>query len=163
MLINIEINCENLDWYKFLPDVELILNEACKKVFDRIKFKKSVQSVLVSVLLTDNDAIQELNKNYRNIAEATNVLSFPEEELFVGEYEDIEDGAMLGDLAFALEIIKDEALEQKKSLQNHFTHLAVHGILHLLGYDHIDDNEAEEMESLEISILEFMGIENPYL
>ncbi len=163
MQINIEINCENEDWNKSLPDVELILNTTCEKVFEQIMFKKSAQNIEVSVLLTDNNTIQELNKNYRNIDKPTNVLSYPAEELVAGEFDDIQDGTMIGDLAFALEIIKDEAEEQAKSLKNHFTHLIAHGVLHLLGYDHIDDDAAEEMEAIEISILASMGINNPYL
>lgn len=163
MQINIEINCENEDWHKLLPEAELILNDACEKVLEQIGLAKSLHHVEVSVLLTDNNAIQELNKSYRNIDKPTNVLSFPAEELIAGEYDDIEDGSMLGDLAFSLEIIQDEAKEQEKSLKNHFTHLVVHGLLHLLGYDHIDVEEAEEMEAIEISILVSMSINNPYI
>lgn len=105
----------------------------------------------VSVVLASNDFIQNLNKQYRNKDKPTNVLSFPQD-----------DPRHLGDIILALQTIQTEAEAQKKSFENHFIHLVVHGFLHLLGYDHETDEEAREMEGLEIEILRHLSIENPY-
>ncbi len=104
----------------------------------------------VSIVLSNDEFVRELNKDYRGKDSPTNVLSFPNEP------------PMLGDIVLAIETIENEAIAQKKSFEHHFTHLLVHGCLHLLGYDHLEDAEAEEMESLEIQILSMMGIKNPY-
>jgi probable rRNA maturation factor len=114
----------------------------------------------VSVNLSDDKGVQELNRDYRGKDKPTNVLSFeqydPDMPSLPGE------AIMLGDIVLAYETIEREAKEQEKSFADHFTHLLVHGTLHLLGYDHIDDEEAEEMEALEIKILAGFHIENPY-
>lgn len=114
----------------------------------------------LSVVLCDDDFIRTLNREYRGKDKPTNVLSFPQIEFREGE--GFGDPVPFGDLILAYETIIREAEEQKKSFSSHFTHLIIHGTLHLLGYDHETEGEAEEMESLEIAILEQMGIENPY-
>lgn len=106
----------------------------------------------VSILLTNDTRIQELNRDFRDKDKPTNVLSFPSEE------EDF-----LGDIAISFNTLEKEAEEQDKEFTHHFIHMLIHGTLHLLGYDHITDEEAEEMESLEIKILDDMGIKNPYI
>lgn len=111
----------------------------------------------VTFALMNDSEIKNLNKQFREKDKATNVLSFPD-----GEVDD--NGRLyLGDIAIAFETLKREAGEQSISFENHLSHLAVHGLLHLYGYDHETDEEAEEMESLEIEILEDMGIKNPYI
>ena len=105
----------------------------------------------VSVLLTGDKAIRVLNRDFRGKDKATNVLSFPMEEK-----------GFLGDIAVAFETTKREAKAMDVSFRDHFTHVLVHGTLHLEGHDHIDDDEAERMEKREISILKGFGIENPY-
>ncbi len=105
----------------------------------------------ISIVLTNDKTIQSLNNNYRGKDKATNVLSFPQN-----------DERMLGDVIMAFETIQREATEQKKTFPNHYTHMLIHGTLHLLGFDHETQEEAEEMESLEISLLESLGIKNPY-
>jgi probable rRNA maturation factor len=104
----------------------------------------------VSVVLADDDFVQNLNREYRGQDKPTNVLSFPQ------------DPPMLGDIVLAYETVAREAAEQDKSFDQHLTHLLVHGLLHLLGFDHEVDDEAEEMEALEVQILKDMGIKNPY-
>lgn len=99
----------------------------------------------------DDTEIRELNHQFRGQDKPTNVLSFP----------DGVDG-YLGDIAISLETIKREAIEQQKSPDDHLAHMVVHGVLHLLGYDHENDADATEMETLEINILAKMGIDNPY-
>ncbi len=96
----------------------------------------------ISFLLTDNKTIQKLNKQYRKKDKPTNVLSF-----------ETGDSKILGDIILAFETIEKEAKEQGKVFENHLTHLIIHGILHLIGYDHIKDSEAEIMEEKEKEIL----------
>lgn len=113
----------------------------------------------VSVLLTDDDDMANLNKQWRDKEGPTNVLSFPAFEGFVNP--DAQ-GQSLGDIAIGLSIAEREAQEAGKSLADHVTHLWVHGLLHLIGHDHIEEDEAEEMEAIEISILAQLGIDDPY-
>jgi probable rRNA maturation factor len=162
MKVSIEVNCECELWSKFLFDAEKVLTEATKKVMERVEATTCVNSVEISILLTNDESIRILNNDYRGKDSPTNVLSFPSEFYNPGEYSDIDDDLILGDLAFSYEIIQKEAKEQKKSFKEHFSHLAVHGILHLLGYDHINDDDADKMEGIEIVVLEAMGIKNPY-
>lgn len=111
---------------------------------------QGVEVAECSVVLGDDSFVQGLNRDYRGQDKPTNVLSFPQ------------DMPMMGDIIFAVETIIREAQEQNKSFDAHLTHLAVHGSLHLLGYDHIDDDEAEEMEAIEVDVLRGIGIKNPY-
>lgn len=115
----------------------------------------------VSIVLTDDAEIRELNRDYRHKDKATNVLSFPMFDDF-SQMPDIEEALELGDIILALETIQAEADEQGKSLRDHLAHLLVHGFLHLCGFDHMTDAEAEEMEKLEIEILAAIGIADPY-
>lgn len=110
----------------------------------------------LSILLTDDEEQRELNRQWRNKDSATNVLSFPQIEPF-GAIE-----GLLGDLSFARQTLEREAAELDKSLQDHFTHLVVHGFLHILGYDHITEEQALQMEGLETKILASLGIADPY-
>lgn len=107
----------------------------------------------VAVLLADDDAIAALNQQFRGKPGPTNVLSFPPA---AGE------AAFLGDIALAAETIAAEAENQGKSFVHHASHLVVHGFLHLLGYDHIEPEDAERMEARERAILAGLGIEDPY-
>lgn len=115
----------------------------------------------VSVTLANDAGIHVLNKDHRGKDKPTNVLSFHTWD----HMNDIPDGigsAPVGDIIIAFETIKREAKEQGKPLSHHFCHMIIHGFLHLLGYDHIRDHEAETMEALEIKILAKAGIPNPY-
>jgi probable rRNA maturation factor len=110
----------------------------------------------ISIVLLDDAEQRELNRQWRQIDKPTNVLSFPQIEPFspvVG---------ILGDITLARETLEREALELGKSFTDHYTHLVVHGFLHILGYDHIEDDEALVMEGLETQILATLGIEDPY-
>lgn len=106
----------------------------------------------VSIVLSNDQFVKSLNKQYRFKDKPTNVLSFP-----------AGDETMLGDIVLAFETIQKEADSQDKNFQDHCSHLIVHGTLHLLGYDHIEEDEAEEMENLEIEILSELEINNPYI
>lgn len=160
--INIEINIEEEKWLSTLPSVEEIIKKATIIALHESGVTQSTKSIEVSVLLTNDKFIKNLNRDYLNKDKATNVLSFPLEDFSAGKYEDIGEDIAIGDIIFALETILKEALEQNKSLENHLTHLAIHGALHLLGFDHDDDGDAQIMEALEIKILNKMAIENPY-
>ena len=110
----------------------------------------------VSVKVVDEREIQRLNSCFRSKDQATNVLSFPA-ELPPGI-----DVPLLGDLAICAPVVSREAIEQNKPLRAHWAHMLVHGTLHLLGYDHIDDSNAEQMERLETEILAHMNFPAPY-
>ncbi|WMC09712.1 rRNA maturation RNase YbeY [Oceanimonas pelagia] len=110
----------------------------------------------VTVRLVDEAESQALNRDYRGKDKPTNVLSFPFEAPPGVEL------PLLGDLVICRQVVEREAAEQNKPPQAHWAHMVVHGCLHLLGFDHIKDDEAEEMEAREIVILAGLGMDNPY-
>ena len=111
---------------------------------------------IASMLVTTPEEIQQLNKQYRDKDKATNVLSFP---MLSPEEVDV---CLLGDIALCAAVINREATQQSKAENAHWAHMVVHGMLHLQGLDHIDSQEAKEMEKLEIKILNQLGFDNPY-
>jgi len=115
------------------------------------------QDAEIVVRIVDEQESAELNEQYRHKSGPTNILSFPV---------DLPEGIeldLLGDLVICAPVVEKEALEQGKILEHHWAHIIVHGVLHLLGYDHIDDDEAELMENKEIAILNKLQINNPYI
>ncbi len=110
----------------------------------------------LTVRIVEKDEIKALNGIYRHKDSPTNILSFP------FECPPEVDLPLIGDLIVCLEVLKKEALEQKKSVEEHFAHLIVHGCLHLIGYDHIEDDDAKIMEPLEIKAVMALGYDNPY-
>jgi len=115
----------------------------------------------VSIVLTDDASIQKLNREWRKIDKPTNVLSFPAlPPTGAGGPDDAP--RMLGDIAIAYETLRQEADDERKPFADHLSHLAVHGFLHLIGYDHEIDDDAEAMEALEQEILAQLGIPDPY-
>jgi probable rRNA maturation factor len=115
----------------------------------------------VVIRLVDEQEAQQLNLRYRDKDYATNVLSFPA-DLPAGLPAEIRD-SQLGDLLLCVAVVKREALEQHRSESDHWAHLTIHGILHLLGYDHLQSEEALVMETLETDLLAKLGISDPYL
>ena len=115
----------------------------------------------LAIMLTDDDGIRTLNKNWRGIDKPTNVLSFPALQP-TGPRDNGDAPRMLGDIAIAYETAHAEADAEHKLFSHHLSHLAVHGFLHLIGYDHEKDDEAEIMEELERKILAQLGIPDPY-
>lgn len=114
------------------------------------------------VRIVDSQESAELNLQYRHKQGPTNILSFPFE--MPDGIDNIDESGLdlLGDLVICAPVVEHEAIEQNKPLAHHWAHIVIHGVLHLLGYDHIDDEEAERMESKEIAILEKLHINNPY-
>ncbi|MBT0725474.1 rRNA maturation RNase YbeY [Rosenbergiella sp. S61] len=112
----------------------------------------------VTIRLVDEAESHELNHTWRGKDKPTNVLSFPFEAP-----PGIEDFPLLGDLIICRQVVEQEAVEQQKTLEAHWAHMVIHGSLHLLGYDHIVDEEAEEMEALETEIMLALGYPDPYI
>ncbi len=135
--------------------VEHALNIALEEVG---KSREAVQEI--SIVLANDDFVQELNATYRNKNKPTNVLSFPQTE--IDEFEYLEFIDSLGDIILSYETLNKESNEQNKTFIDHMRHLLVHGVLHLLHFDHESEEDATKMESLEIKILNKIGVKNPY-
>jgi len=133
-------------------EVESLIEKAAEAALTAPRLTDVTGQSLV-VLLTDNDAVHDLNLRFRGLDRPTNVLSFPSPQNPAGH---------LGDVALALGVCAQEANDQGKSLADHLCHLTVHGTLHLLGYDHQTDAEAEQMEGLERTLLAKLGLMDPY-
>nr|WP_295235309.1 rRNA maturation RNase YbeY [uncultured Brevundimonas sp.] len=143
----IEIEVEAEAWTGALPDVEAVVERAAQAALGTVEGD-------IVVLLTDDAAVRELNGRFRDKDRPTNVLSFPAPENAFPH---------LGDIVLAYGVCATEAEAQGKTLADHLSHLVVHGVLHLLGRDHEDDAEAEEMEAEERDILAQIGVADPYL
>jgi probable rRNA maturation factor len=141
----IDIEVEDPAWSAALPEPEAVVLPAAEAALDARGG--------VTILLTDDDSVAALNERFRGKAGPTNVLSFPAPD-------NPEDH--LGDIALAYGVCAREAAEQDKPLAHHLQHLVAHGVLHLLGYDHLTEAEAEEMEALERRILAGLGVPDPY-
>ncbi len=122
---------------------------------DAVLTNKNEDSEIV-IRIIDEEEMIIFNQQYRDKKASTNILSFPYEA--PTGFNSI----LLGDLLICAPVIEKEAVQQNKSLNNHWAHIVIHGVLHLLGYDHIEDEEAEEMEAKEIEILKKIKIKNPY-
>jgi probable rRNA maturation factor len=146
-LIDLEI--EDAAWTAALPDAEALARAAAQATLDA----EGAGEEGLSLLLTNDLAVQALNARFRGQDKSTNVLSFPAPT-------NIE--RFLGDVALAFETCEREADEQGKPLANHLQHLVAHGVLHLLGYDHMTDAEADAMEGLERQVLDGLGVPDPY-
>jgi probable rRNA maturation factor len=143
-MIDIEIEDER---WSALPDLEAIATEAAQAAL------AGERGDTVTILFTDDETVRELNQRFRGKDQPTNVLSFPAPDNPAG---------FLGDVALAFGVCEREAAEQGKALAHHVQHLVAHGVLHLVGYDHQTDAEAEAMEGLEREILAGLGIPDPY-
>ena len=143
---------------------ELVLKRAyLKKVIETtLRYIDTQSDCEVGIACVDNDESHKLYLQYRGKDKPTNVLSFPSD--LPDEMAQILDTFPIGDLVISIPVVLQEAIEQNKAPIEHFTHMLVHGTLHLMGYDHeTSDEDAEEMEALEIEILAKLGFKNPYL
>ena len=148
IFVDLQIATKNIEG---LPTEEQIVQWATAAV------QPEGDEVEMTVRIVDEAESHELNLTYRGKDRPTNVLSFP------FECPDEVELPLLGDLVICRQVVEREAAEQEKPLMAHWAHMVVHGSLHLLGYDHIEDNEAEEMESLETQIMQGLGFDDPYL
>ena len=148
IFVDLQIATENLEE---LPTEDQIVQWATAAV------QPEGDEVEMTVRIVDEAESHELNLTYRGKDRPTNVLSFP------FECPDEVELPLLGDLVICRQVVEREAVEQEKPLMAHWAHMVVHGSLHLLGYDHIEDDEAEEMESLETQIMQGLGFDDPYL
>ena len=146
------------DCWQREPDSEAVIQRAVAAAAESVD--EDVADAEVAVMLTDDAGIRTLNSNWRGIDKPTNVLSFPALQPSAGAPADAP--RMLGDIAIAYETTRREADDEEKPFDHHLSHLAVHGFLHLIGYDHENDDDAEAMESLEREILAQLGIADPY-
>ena len=143
---------------------ELVLKRGyVKKIIETTLHHIGTQSDCeVGIACVDNDESHKLNLEYRGKDKPTNVLSFPSD--MPDEMAEILDAFPIGDLVICIPVVLREATEQRKAPLTHFTHMLVHGTLHLMGYDHeTSEQDAEDMEALEIEILHKLGFENPYM
>ena len=148
IFVDLQIATENIEG---LPTEEQIVQWVTAAV------QPEGDEVEMTVRIVDEVESHELNLTYRGKDRPTNVLSFP------FECPDEVELPLLGDLVICRQVVEREAAEQEKPLMAHWAHMVVHGSLHLLGYDHIEDDEAEEMESLETQIMQGLGLDDPYL
>ncbi|MCM2455849.1 rRNA maturation RNase YbeY [Rhizobium sp. CG4] len=159
--MDIQIRVEDDAW----PSEDVLL-ALCEKVLgaaaqflakeEKQPFPKMAPEI--SLVFTNDAEIREINAEWRDKDKATNVLSFPAFPLEPGGMP----GPMLGDIVIARETVEREAVDLEKTFDDHLTHLMVHGFLHLFGYDHMETEEAEEMELLETRILASLGLSDPY-
>ncbi len=166
-------------WEAVLPQADILAEQAAAAAIagarETLPPEGLERGYELTVMLADNATVQALNRDYRGKDKPTNVLSFALTEgedgpgyFFDPDDTDEEGGVpalgpvMLGDVVLALETVQHEAAEQNKSLADHTRHLIVHGVLHLLGWDHLEDDEAEAMEGRETLILAGLGIADPY-
>ncbi|MEK9971078.1 MAG: rRNA maturation RNase YbeY [Ferrovibrio sp.] len=154
--IDIDIRIASSTWRTALPNPAAAVRRAVNAAL-KAELPARAKTGL-SVLLTDDAEMRKLNAGWRAKDKPTNVLSFPAESAV----DPARPPAYLGDIALGLNTCRREAREQKKAFADHVVHLTVHGVLHLLGYDHMDDEQAEAMEPLETAILAGMGIADPY-
>ena len=163
--IAIDLALDDPAWLDDLPDAEAL---ACRAASAALEAACPGPALAMALVLSDDARLRELNRDWRGIDKPTNVLSFPAQELVPGEKPAPEPGMPagmaieLGDVIVARATMKREAVEAGRPLAHHLSHLVVHGALHLLGYDHEADDEAEEMETMERIVLSGLGIPDPY-
>ncbi len=171
--LDISFSLEAGEWEAAVPDAEQRVEAAARAAFEAAEKPEILGGdtpVEMSLVLADDALVQTLNRDYRDKDKPTNVLSFA----LLDDLDDTDESTddvlardegmpiLIGDVILAFETVQREALEQGKSFGDHLTHLVIHGVLHLLGYDHQSDPDADRMERLETSILARLGIADPY-
>ncbi len=165
--LKVFVDVEDSRWTAAIADIAAVVDkvkdEVVKRVAGEVDFLSDDKSFTVNLCLSDDASVHNLNKEFRNMDKPTNVLSFAniDDEMF-DEVLENETEIELGDIIIAFETMQKEALEQGISFYDHFCHLWAHGLLHILGYDHMEPEEAAEMEQREIEVLAKLNIANPY-
>ncbi len=169
-MIFIDVVTKSKKWSEE-KNIENFVEKTCQKLIPLTDLKKILTKnfeLELSVLLVSDGQIKKMNLQFRGKNKATNVLSFPsmDENLIrkIGIKEAVKPHQylLLGDIIISYQTLQKESLAQKKKFRDHLTHLILHSILHLIGFDHEDEKMAEEMEALEIKILKKIGVTNPY-
>ncbi len=153
MQLTIDLQMAVSDISPKMPPLETMKKWALQALFCGGRTKDSE----ITIRVVTDEEIRNLNKTYRHLDKPTNILSFPFEMP-----EGIDDLPLLGDLVIAYNVTLKESYEQHKTFEEHLAHLIVHGCLHLLGYDHIEEQDRLEMEPLEIKTMLALGFDNPY-
>ena len=148
MSIVLDLRIEDAGWTNEMEDAKAVCQRALDAAFALVAIEGEV-----ALLLTDDDEMHTLNRDWRGKDKPTDVLSFPADEM---------DAPFLGDIAVGLGVSRGDAATRGIKLTDHLSHLVIHGYLHLLGYDHMTEEEAREMEALEIKALAGLGIGDPY-
>ena len=163
--LTIDLTVDDDGWLRAVPDVATSARAVALAVLKNAAGKYPLN---ISIVLSDDARVRDLNLAWRGIDKATNVLSFPTRDLVPGRAPGPEAGQPtdqpieLGDVILARETVLREAVDQGKTPRDHLAHLIVHGILHLLGYDHVEAVVATRMEALETALLDGLGIADPY-
>ncbi len=164
---DIFLNIEDSRWTAAIDKVAVVVEKVKQAVLEEasaeVDFLDLEKDFIVNLCLSDDNAVHKLNLEFRGMDKPTNVLSFASVD--GDDFDDMlefDDIVEIGDVIIAYETMSEQAKEQEISLEEHFCHLWTHGMLHLLGYDHIDENDRREMEQLEVRILNKLGIKNPY-
>ena len=163
----IEAVIENIWWEKIInKSIEIKLNLIIKEIIKNTNVSVLKKKFSISILFTGDTKINQLNREFRKINAPTNVLSFPSmpKNIITNNFLDLDcsHSNFLGDIVLSSDTLIKEANIEKKIEEDHFIHLFIHGVLHLLGYDHEKTHDAKIMETLEIKILKNMNINNPY-
>ncbi len=156
--MKLELDIQLATEYKDLPDSSKVKTWICAAL-SHANFQLPSPSITLRIVSLEES--QQLNADFRSKDNPTNVLSFPfeaPEGIKIAEMEQY-----LGDIAICAKLVEQEANKQLKLVESHWAHLVIHGVLHLLGFDHNDEEQATEMETLEIAILASVGISNPYI
>lgn len=164
MTLSINIAVADARWKNAFPRLPAKIRKAARAAFLKAKKPAALRRYgrfEVNILLTGDAALKKLNRDYRGKNKPTNVLSFPQSSPALPATKKTKT-APLGDVALALQTIRRESKDQKKSLESHAIHLVAHGILHLLGYDHMRKKDAKAMEKMECDILKALGYPDPY-
>lgn len=165
----IDIGMTTDTWKKAFPKLKKKAEQAAALAFLKAKKPKAFENRAfeITLILSTDGALKKLNRDYRDKDKPTNVLSFPQFDVRNLKKKDMAvfpaDASLpLGDVVMALQTVKREAKEQGKTVEAHTIHLIVHGVLHLLGYDHMNSKDAKNMEKLESDILDILGYPHPY-
>ena len=169
--IEIDLHIKSKSWQNISQingKICRIINKIIPKTPVKDFLKNKQNQIEISISLVSENQIRTINKDHRNKDKSTNILSFPALDLSKNKLDfnslvKSHDYIFLGDIVISLENIRKEVLESgSKTFDSHLTHLILHSILHLIGHDHIDNQDAEKMEGLEVKILQSLKIKNPY-